>query len=63
MMFARAWDPAKGALYWTTKNTSYNSCIECPAGIASFLLSQALSDPSYRDQSSEPVHLGESEPV
>ncbi len=47
MMFARAWNPAKGALYWTTKNTSYNSCIECPAGIASCLLSQALKDPSY----------------
>ena len=42
LMFARAWNPAKGALYWTTKNTSYNSCIECPAGIASYLLSQAL---------------------
>ena len=47
MMFARAWDPAKGALYWTTKNTSYNSCIECPAGIASYLLSKALRDASY----------------
>ena len=47
MMFARAWDPAKGALFWTTKNTSYNSCIECPAGIAAFLLSQALKDSSY----------------
>jgi len=47
LMFARAWNPAKGALYWTTKNTSYNSCIECPAGIASYLLSQALGDPSY----------------
>ena len=47
LMFARAWNPAKGALYWTTKNTSYNSCIECPAGIASFLLSQALNDSSY----------------
>ncbi|MBV9848376.1 MAG: hypothetical protein JO250_01690 [Armatimonadetes bacterium] len=47
MMFARAWDPAKGALYWTTKNTSYNSCIECPAGIASYLLSKALKDDSY----------------
>ena len=47
MMFARAWDPAKGALYWTTKNTSYNSCIECPAGIASYLLSKALRDSSY----------------
>ena len=48
LMFARAWNPAKGALYWTTKNTSYNSCIECPAGIASCLLSKALNDPSYR---------------
>lgn len=47
MMFARAWNPARGALYWTTKNTSYNSCIECPAGIASYLLSKALRDPSY----------------
>ena len=47
MMFARAWNPAKGALYWTTKNSSYNSCIECPAGIASYLLSQALNDSSY----------------
>ena len=49
-MFARAWDPAKGALYWTTKNTSYNSCIECPAGIASYLLSKALHEAGYRDK-------------
>jgi len=48
LMYARAWDPAKGALFWTTKNTSYNSCIECPAGIASYLLSKALRDSSYR---------------
>ena len=46
-MFARAWNPAKGALYWTTNNTSYNSCIECPAGIASCLLSKALGDAGY----------------
>ncbi len=48
MMFARAWDPAKGTLFWTTKNSSYNSCIECPAGIAAFLLSKALNDSSYQ---------------
>lgn len=48
LMFARAWDPARGALYWTTDNDTYNSCIECPAGIASFLLSQALGDDEYR---------------
>ena len=48
LMFARAWDPTKGALYWTTDNNTYNSCIECPAGIASFLLSQALGDDGYR---------------
>ncbi len=47
MMFARAWDPAKGALFWKTDNKSYNSCIECPAGIAAFLLSQELKDSSY----------------
>jgi len=47
-MFARAWNPDKGALYWTTKNTSYNSCIECPAGIAACLLSKALGDRSYQ---------------
>ncbi len=47
MMFARAWNPARGTLYWTTNNTSYNSCIECPAGIASFLLGKALRDDSY----------------
>ena len=47
LMFARAWNPAKGALYWTTNNTSYNSCIECPAGIASYLLSKALKDATY----------------
>ena len=46
-MFARAWNPARGTLFWTTKNTSYNSCIECPAGIASCLLSRALHDDSY----------------
>ena len=47
MMFARAWNPARGTLYWTTKNTSYNSCIECPAGIASYLLSKALRNDGY----------------
>jgi predicted alpha-1,6-mannanase (GH76 family) len=47
LMFARAWNPEKRTLYWTTKNTSYNSCIECPAGIASVLLGQALKDPTY----------------
>ena len=47
MMFARAWDPAKATLFWTTKNNTYNSCIECPAGIAACLLSQALNDSSY----------------
>jgi len=48
LMYARAWNPARGALYWTTDNNSYNSCIECPAGIASFLLFQALGDHEYR---------------
>ena len=47
MMFARAYDPATGALFWKTNNKSYNSCIECPAGIASFLLSRALKDARY----------------
>ena len=49
-MFARAWNPAKATLFWTTKNTTYNSCIECPAGIAACLLSEALHDSSYRDK-------------
>lgn len=48
LMYGRAWDPARGALYWTTDNNTYNSCIECPAGIASVLLSQALGDDQYR---------------
>ena len=48
LMYARAWDPVKGALYWTTDNNTYNSCIECPAGIALVLLSQALGDDQYR---------------
>ena len=47
MMFARAWNPAQGALFWTTQNTCYNTCVECPAGIAAFLLSKALNDSSY----------------
>jgi len=47
LMFTRAWNPEKGCLYWTTKNTSFNSCIECPAGIASYLLGKALDDTSY----------------
>ena len=47
MMFARAWDPETGALFWKTNVKSYNSCIECPAGIASFLLGRALNDPRY----------------
>ena len=48
LMYARAWNPARGALYWTTDNNTYNSCIECPAGLASFLLSQSLGDSGYR---------------
>ncbi len=48
LMYARAWDPARGTLYWTTDNNTYNSCIECPAGIASFLLSQSLGNDEYR---------------
>lgn len=48
LMYSRAWNPARGALYWTTDNNTYNSCIECPAGIASVLLSQALGDDGYR---------------
>jgi predicted alpha-1,6-mannanase (GH76 family) len=47
IMYARAWDPSKSTLFWTTDNTSYNSCIECPAGIASYLLSRALDDGGY----------------
>ena len=46
-MFARAWNPANGALYWTTDKTSYNSCIECPAGVAAYMLSLALKDQRY----------------
>ena len=48
LMFTRAWDPVKETLYWTTDNNTYNSCIECPAGIASFLLFQSLGDGEYR---------------
>ncbi len=47
MMWARAWDGAKGALFWKTDNKSYNSCVECPSGIAAFLLSRELKDSSY----------------
>jgi hypothetical protein len=50
LMYARAWDPAKGALYWTTDNNTYNSCIECPAGIAAYLLNKTLKDSSYLDK-------------
>jgi hypothetical protein len=48
LMWARAWNAQKGALWWTTDNKSFNSCIECPAGIAAYLLSEGLNDPSYR---------------
>jgi hypothetical protein len=50
MMYARAWNPKEGALWWTTDNTSFNACIECPAGIAAFLLGEALNDPSYTEK-------------
>lgn len=50
MMYARAWNPKVGALWWTTDNNSFNSCIECPAGIAAFLLGEALNDPSYTEK-------------
>ena len=50
LMWARAWNSSQGALYWTTDNNSYNSCIECPAGIAAYLLSQALGDSSYQSK-------------
>ena len=47
LMFARGWDRAKATLFWRTDNKSYNSCIECPAGIAAVLLSRSLNDSSY----------------
>ncbi|RYG70275.1 hypothetical protein EON80_08265, partial [bacterium] len=47
MMWARAWNAEKGTLWWTTDNTSFNSCINGPAGIAAFLLGEGLKDPSY----------------
>jgi hypothetical protein len=47
MMYARAWNPKEKALWWTTNKTSFNSCIECPAGIGAYLLGEGLKDKSY----------------
>lgn len=53
MMYARAWDtsgttvPPVGGLFWTTSDTTKNSCVNFPGAIAAYLLYQDLGDSSY----------------
>jgi predicted alpha-1,6-mannanase (GH76 family) len=51
MMFARAWDPVAGGLWWNTSDNSKNACVNFPAAIAAHLLSVALNDSSYATKS------------
>jgi predicted alpha-1,6-mannanase (GH76 family) len=48
MVFARAWDPGVGGLWWTTGKTSKNSCVMGPGTIAANLLSVTLGDSNYQ---------------
>ncbi|HEV7925316.1 MAG TPA: glycoside hydrolase family 76 protein, partial [Verrucomicrobiae bacterium] len=48
MVFARAWDNAiGGGLWWTTKNTTKNACVNGPGAIAAYLLYKCSGDTEY----------------
>jgi predicted alpha-1,6-mannanase (GH76 family) len=47
MVWARGWDTSAGGLWWTTADTSKNSCDECPAAIVAYLLYQATGNTTY----------------
>lgn len=48
LVWERAWDEELGGgLYWRTDNKTKNSCINCPAIIASSLLHKNLNDETY----------------
>ena len=53
MVWARAWDTSAGGLWWTTADTSKNSCDENPAAIAAYLLYQNTGNSSYLTQANE----------
>jgi predicted alpha-1,6-mannanase (GH76 family) len=47
MVWARGWDTTAGGLYWTTADTSKNSCDEDPAAIVAYLLYKATGNSTY----------------
>jgi predicted alpha-1,6-mannanase (GH76 family) len=48
MVFARAWDDQLGGgLWWTTKKTSKNACVNGPGAIAAYLLYRCWGDSTY----------------
>lgn len=48
MVWARAYDTnLGGGLWWTTNNTSKNTCVNCPGAIAAYKLYTALGDSTY----------------
>jgi len=47
MVMARGWDTVAGGLWWTTADTSKNSCDECPAAIVAYLLYQTTGNTTY----------------
>lgn len=48
LCFARAWSTnLGGGLWWKISNLTKNSCVNCPAAIAAYLLYQAGGDTNY----------------
>ena len=60
MVYARAWDPVAGGLWWNTNDDYKASCINFPAAIAAHLLSVALNDSSYATKSQNIYNYGKS---
>ncbi len=53
-VWARAYDKKlDGGLYWTTDNTTKNSCVNCPAAIAACLIGEISKDESYFEKAKE----------
>jgi predicted alpha-1,6-mannanase (GH76 family) len=55
MMWNRAWDTTVlgGGLWWTTANTTKNTCVNAPAVICAMLLYQATGDATYKTKAKQ----------